>query len=311
MLCSWMRKFGVAKATCRLAASAIGPSGQCGARLTSYASAMAAIRRTSEMPPACERSGWATAMPAGQDVAEVPAGVQPLAGRERHCRGSTRPAQIAGVLGQRGSSTNSGCSGSSSGSSRRDIGGGHAAVEVDGDVPLGAEGVADRGDPLDDRRGAGRGLDRVECGRQAFILTAVKPASTCSRRLVGDLAAGSSPPIQAYTRTRSRTGPPSSPCTGRAVGLARDVPQGLVDAGDGAGEHRAAAVKAAPGQHLPVVLDAQRVLADQLVGQLGHGGTHGLRAALDYGLAPSGDPLVGLDAQEQPPWRHQEGARCQ
>jgi hypothetical protein len=30
---------------------------------TSYVSAMAAMRRTSEIPPACDRSGWATAMP--------------------------------------------------------------------------------------------------------------------------------------------------------------------------------------------------------------------------------------------------------
>ncbi|CAM5438184.1 hypothetical protein SVIOM74S_05364 [Streptomyces violarus] len=63
MLCSWMRKFGTEKAIWRLAASAIGPSGQWGAMVTSYVSAMAAMRRTSEMPPACDRSGWATAMP--------------------------------------------------------------------------------------------------------------------------------------------------------------------------------------------------------------------------------------------------------
>ena len=53
-----------AKSTCRQAASAIGPSGQCGARRTSNVSASAAIRRHSEMPPAWETSGWATAMPA-------------------------------------------------------------------------------------------------------------------------------------------------------------------------------------------------------------------------------------------------------
>lgn len=63
MLCSWMRKFGTEKAIWRLAARAIGPRGQCGARATSYVSAMAAMRRTSEIPPACERSGRATAMP--------------------------------------------------------------------------------------------------------------------------------------------------------------------------------------------------------------------------------------------------------
>ena len=71
MLCSWIRKFGVANATWRLAASAIGPSGQCGANSAPYVSASAAIRRTSEIPPACDRSGCTTPTPAcngGQEV---------------------------------------------------------------------------------------------------------------------------------------------------------------------------------------------------------------------------------------------------
>ena len=51
------------KSTCRQAASATGPSGQCGASATSYASAIAAILWHSVMPPACERSGCRIAMP--------------------------------------------------------------------------------------------------------------------------------------------------------------------------------------------------------------------------------------------------------
>src|SRR5665647_1036756 len=43
MLCSWIRRFGIEKPTCRQAASAIGPSGQCGASCTSYTSAMAEV----------------------------------------------------------------------------------------------------------------------------------------------------------------------------------------------------------------------------------------------------------------------------
>ena len=42
----------------RQVASAMGPSGQCSATATSYASAIVAILRVSVMPPACEGSGW-------------------------------------------------------------------------------------------------------------------------------------------------------------------------------------------------------------------------------------------------------------
>ena len=55
-----MTKFGVQASSWSDAASAIGPSGQCGATATSYASAIAAILPHSSSPPACERSGWTT-----------------------------------------------------------------------------------------------------------------------------------------------------------------------------------------------------------------------------------------------------------
>lgn len=97
---------------------------------------------------------------------------------------------------------------------------------------------------------------------------------------------------------------------GYVVCLAGDVPQGLVDAGDGAGEDGAAAVEAALGEHLPVVLDAQRVLADEQVGEFVHGGADRLGSALDHRFAPSGDALVGGDAQEQPAWGDKERLQC-
>ena len=112
---------------------------------------------------------------------------------------------------------------------------------------------------------AGRG-DRASSRPVAFILTAVKPASTWRGDLVGELGRAR------RRRPRRRPGPGRAPAhrAARAPGrrtLAGDVPQRLVDAGDGAGEHRPAAVEAALGQHLPVVLDAQRVLADQVLGE--------------------------------------------
>ncbi len=49
---------GVQPASCRHAASAMGPNGQWGATATSWHSANAAIRRHSLIPPAWLRSGW-------------------------------------------------------------------------------------------------------------------------------------------------------------------------------------------------------------------------------------------------------------
>lgn len=48
---------------------------------------------------------------------------------------------------------------------------------------------------------------------EPFIFTAVKPAFICSSASSAT-SLGRSPPIQAYIRTRSRTGPPRRRCTG-------------------------------------------------------------------------------------------------
>jgi len=69
----------------------------------------------------------------------------------------------------------------------------------------------------------------------------------------------------------------------------------------------AAAIKAAPVQHRPVVFDVARVFADQVIGQLFNGSGHRMRAALHDGLAPADDAFVRLDFQEAPPGRHDVG----
>lgn len=63
-------------ATCVHAASAIGPRGQCGASATSYASAIAAIFRISEMPPQCDISGSHGRV--FQETFRVPADIEPF-----------------------------------------------------------------------------------------------------------------------------------------------------------------------------------------------------------------------------------------
>jgi hypothetical protein len=118
-----MSRLGVAKPTCNEAASAIGPSGQCGASDAPYTSAIAAIRRTSEMPPAWDRSGWTTATPASsagrksqREYSRSPVAI----GTGEH---STRSRRCPPSSGTTGSSANSGEYGSSRGSSRRAMAG--------------------------------------------------------------------------------------------------------------------------------------------------------------------------------------------
>jgi hypothetical protein len=91
-----------------------------------------------------------------------------------------------------------------------------------------------------------------------------------------------------------------------AVGLARDVPQCLVDAGQGAVAHDAAAVEAALGERLPVLLDPGRVLPHEVVEHLLDAAGDGVRLALDDGLAPARDALVGVEAEEEPARFHEE-----
>src|SRR6218665_1516666 len=170
--CSWIKKLGVAKSTCRQAASASGPRGQCGAMATSKVSASAAIRRTSEMPPAWARSGCKTATPASsagstsqREYIRSPVAIG--TGLEEISR--ARFAWLFSV--STGSSTKSGWYGSSCGRRRRAAGGGgrprgrgggggggegrgsggcrEPTVEVDCEVELGAERLAHEGGTFD------------------------------------------------------------------------------------------------------------------------------------------------------------------
>src|SRR6218665_3933468 len=137
--CSWIKKLGVAKSTCRQAASASGPRGQCGGMATSKVSASAAIRRTSEMPPAWARSGCKTATPASsagstsqREYIRSPVAIG--TGLEEISR--ARFACLFSV--STGSSTKSGWYGSSCGSSRRAAGGRSPPREASWEAGAGA-----------------------------------------------------------------------------------------------------------------------------------------------------------------------------
>jgi hypothetical protein len=95
----------------------------------------------------------------------------------------------------------------------------------------------------------------------------------------------------------------------RAQDLALDVPQRLVDAGDRAHQDRAAAVEAGAVHGLPQVVDAGRVLPDQVGLEFLDRGFDGARAAFDDGLAPADDAFVGVDFQEHPARRNTVGGQ--
>ena len=94
-----------------------------------------------------------------------------------------------------------------------------------------------------------------------------------------------------------------------AQGLALDVPQRLIDTGQCAHVDRAAPVEAAAIEHGPDVFDVAWVFADQVVGQFFNGSRHGVGAAFDHGLAPTGHALVGFDLEEAPARRNDEGGQ--
>ena len=174
---------------------------------------------------------------------------------------ATRPGSRWPCSGTTGSSTNSGCSGASSARTRRAL----AAVKrpwkstaTSRSGPSTSRAAATRATTAADLGGGGE----RRCGTGGVHLHRGEAGLDLGGDLLGELgglvAADPGVDPDPFADGAAQQG-----VHGGAVGLARDVPQGLVEAGDGAGEDGAAAVEAALGEHLPVVLDAQRVLADR------------------------------------------------
>ncbi len=85
-----------------------------------------------------------------------------------------------------------------------------------------------------------------------------------------------------------------------------DVPQRLLDARDGAAQHRTAAVELPPIDRLPVVLDAPWILPDQIATDLLDRRRHRLRASFDHRLAQAHDALISMHLQEEPARLHKQ-----
>ena len=88
-----------------------------------------------------------------------------------------------------------------------------------------------------------------------------------------------------------------------AVGLALDIPHGLLDAGKGAGKHRAAPVKAGAIEHLEGIFDFLSGFADEGLGHFPDAGGHRVGAAFHHGFAPAHQAGFGGHFQKQPPGR--------
>ena len=178
----------------------------------------------------------------------------------------------------------------------------HPSVEVDGDIHIEAKLIADRGDPVAD------GLHLFEAVDVVHLLGAVHLQSAVSL-LIG--LAGSGADIRGTVAAD-----PAVDLESVAAGaaqqfidrnperLALDVPESLIDAGDGAHDLRAAAVEAAPVHHLPDVLNAGGVLAGDQPAELLHAGAHRIGTPLDNRLSPAGNSFVGVDLQEKPAGRY-------
>src|SRR5690606_4150783 len=82
--------------------------------------------------------------------------------------------------------------------------------------------------------------------------------------------------------------------------FAGDVPHSLFNAGQGAGQHRAAAIELAAKDGLPVMFDFARVLADQIAPDFMHRCGNGLRTAFDHRLTEANDAFVSVHFQKQP-----------
>lgn len=154
----------------------------------------------------------------GEHRQELRTAVEPFTGGEGHRARGHQPGEQTAVLGYDRLLHEQRVEGGQFGQDAAGPGGGEAAVEVNGPWKSTA---TSRSGPSASRAAAKRSTTAAvsaavgigEVTPAPFIYTAVKPASTCAA-IRSDSSAGSSPPTQAYTRTRSRTGPPSRACTG-------------------------------------------------------------------------------------------------
>ena len=175
-------------------------------------------------------------------------------------------------------------------------------MEVDTDAEVLTGGFPDRLDVLDDLVDLGVRVDELQLlggvhlhGGEAAVLRLECGGRGIAWAVSADPRVGADPiPDLPAEELMHRL----------AKRLALDVPQCLIDSGDRTHEDGTTAVEATAVHDRPQVLDVRRILADEQVGELINGGSNGGCLAFDDGFAPSHDPFIGFDLEEQPPRRH-------
>ncbi len=118
---------------------------------------------------------------------EVGAGEEPLPGGDGHSGGRDHVPERWVYSGSTGSSTNNGCSGARWSRTRRAFAGSEPAVEVHGEVPVGAEHFADGFGACDDLGDVVRGGERVGAAGSVHLHRG-EPGVDLFRDRVGDSA---------------------------------------------------------------------------------------------------------------------------
>ena len=178
----------------------------------------------------------------------------------------------------------------------------HPTVEVDGNAKIFAADLTDGRHPLQHRIDLIVGVDHLQflgCihlnGPEALVHFLLGGSSHVTGAIPAD------PRIYLHAIPALT---PHELVDRHAKHLAFDIPQGLIDAGNGAHQHTAAPIKACPVEHRPKPLNVGGILADEVVPHLLHTGQHRLGMSLQNGLAPTGNAAVGLDLHKAPSGPH-------
>ena len=213
------------------------------------------------------------------------------------------PASASTFSQWQGSSANSSRYGSSSRSSTPRHRRTQPAVQVDGDVHAVADLLPHGGD---------RAHRRLHAGRRLQVAPRLALGDHLQRReaLIDQLArlsrfAASGVDAHAIAH-RAAEQPPHR----LADRLAGDVPHRHLQAAQRADQDRHRPRVAGAVQHLPVVLDPERVAPDQVAGELLDRGHHQPPVAVAQRLAVADDAGVGAHLQQQRPVVEREGARA-
>ncbi|MNI37917.1 hypothetical protein D3C73_920320 [compost metagenome] len=113
--------------------------------------------------------------------------------------------------------------------------------------------------------------------------------------------------IASYPGVDSRAVPTSSAkqiINGCVVKFTFNVPEGLFNPRNRAGENRPATIKAPTIQNLKNILNAHRISTDQIVAHFQHRRLNGIGFSFNDGFTPTGNAFAGLNFQKQPSWGH-------